>query len=510
MRQCKSLLSSRALVCLCMLAVAGCMAGPHYQKLKTHAPSAWTGPTTQMSVAAPQQAELVHWWTTFRDQTLTSLVERAVTSNLDVQQAQARIRQARAARGVAAAGLWPTVDATATVTRSRSVATSSPGTTGTAATIKGLFTRGGAAGSATVGTMHNLFQTGLDAAWELDIFGGVRRSIEAADADIQTSVEDHRDTLVTLAAEVALNYIELRGFQQEIIIAQNNLQSQQHTAGLTRKRFQVGLVSALDVANADALVATTSSQIPVIETSAQQAIYNLSVLLALEPSALVKELSPAAAIPANPPEVPMLLPSDLLLRRPDVRRAEAQIHGATARIGVATADLFPKFNLIGSTGFQGNKTSDWIKRINRVWSVTPSVDWKIFDAGRIRSNIELQKALQEETILAYEKTILTAFQDVENALIAYAKEQQRRTALLAAVTANRRAVDLSTRLYIEGQTDFLNVLDAQRSLFASEEALVQSTRSLSTDLVALYKALGGGWDGESKTDEVTVQRKADR
>jgi NodT family efflux transporter outer membrane factor (OMF) lipoprotein len=440
-----------------------------------------------MRFDASRQAELVHWWTTFNDPTLTSLVERAVVSNLDLQQAQARMLQARANRGIVAADLWPTIDSNATVTRSRSVTSAVPSTTAIGTTGKTVKTT-------TVGTMRNLFQTGLDAAWELDVFGRVRRNIEAADADVQVTIEDYRGTLVTLVAEVALNYIDLRSSQQEIIIAQNNLQSQQHTAGLTRQRFQVGLVSALDVANAEAQVASTTAQIPLIETAAQQAIYNLSVLLALEPAALVKELSPASPIPTNPPLIPMTMPSDLLLRRPDVRSAEAQIHSATARIGAATADLFPKFNLVGATGFQGSKSNDWIKGINRVWSVSPSVSWNIFDAGRIRSNIELQKAIQKETLLAYQKTILTAFQDVENALIAYAKEQQRRTALIDAVTADRKAVKLSTLLYTEGQTDFLNVLDAQRSLYVSEEALVISTRSLSTDLVALYKALGGGWE----------------
>jgi NodT family efflux transporter outer membrane factor (OMF) lipoprotein len=426
-----------------------------------------------MNFDASRQAELINWWTSFNDSTLTSLVDRAVKSNLELQQAQARILQARAARGIVAADLWPTINVSAGVTRSRSVASSSMG---------------------TVASMRNLFQTGLDAAWELDVFGRVRRNIEAADANVQVSIEDYRGTLVTLVAEVSLNYIDLRGFQQEIIIAQNNLQSQQRTADLTRKRFQVGLVSALDVANANAQVATTSALIPLLETSAQQAIYNLSVLLALEPAALVQELSPASPVPINPPEIPMVLPSALLLRRPDVRSAEALIHRATARIGAATADLFPRFNLIGATGFQGSKTSDWIKGTNRVWSISPSVDLNIFDAGRIRSNIELQKAIQNETLLSYQKTILTAFQEVENALIAYAKEQQRRTALIDAVAANRKAVDLSTRLYTEGQIDFLNVLTAQRSLYVSEEALVISTRSLSTDLVALYKALGGGWE----------------
>ena len=475
-------------ICFFMLIVSGCMVGPNFHAPKISAPSAWFGPTQQMGFDASRQAELVHWWTTFNDPTLNSLVERAVVSNLDLQQAQARILQARANRGIVAAGLWPTVNANTTVTRSRSVA-SLP--TGTAST-----------GSTKVGTMSNLFQAGLDAAWELDVFGGVRRNIEAADADIQTSIENYRSTLVTLVAEVALNYMELRDYQQEIIIARKNLKSQQQTAGITRKRFEVGLVSALDVANAEAQVATTASTIPVLETSAQQAIYNLSVLLGREPSDLVKELSPPSAIPAAPPLIPMTLPSELLLRRPDVRSAEARIHSATARIGVATADLFPKFNLVGFTGFQGSKSNDWIKGGNRVWSASPSVSWNIFSGGSILSNIELQKAIQKETLLAYQQTILTAFQDVENALIAYAKEQQHRTALVDAVTANRKAVKLSTLLYTEGQTDFLSVLDAQRSLFVSEVALVISTRSLSTYVVALYKALGGGWEAYEKPGDL--------
>jgi multidrug efflux system outer membrane protein len=479
------------LVCVCMLALSGCAVGPDFHRPKISSPSSWFGPTAQMRFDASRQAELIRWWTTFNDPVLTSLVERAVVSNLDLQQAQTRILQAQANRGIVAADLWPTIDSSSIVTRSRSVA-SIPA--GTSSTLGSLLTGSSSTGTKKVGTMHNTFQAGLDAAWELDVFGRVRRNIEAADADVQVSIEDYRGTLVTLVAEVALNYINLRDFQQEIIISQNNLQSQQHTAGLTRQRFQVGLVSALDVANADALVATTSSQIPVLETAAQQAIYNLSVLLGKEPSALVQELSPASAIPAAPPEIPMTLPSELLLRRPDVRSAEAQIRSATARIGAATADLFPRFNLIGSTGFQGTKSNDWIKGVNRVWSASPSVSWNIFDAGRIRSNIELQKAIQKETLLAYQKTILIAFQDVENALIAYAKDQQRHAALIDAVTANRKAVKLSTLLYTEGQIDFLNVLDAQRSQNSSEQALVISTRSLSTDLVALYKALGGGWE----------------
>ena len=252
-------------------------------------------------------------------------------------------------------------------------------------------------------------------------------------------------------------------------------------------------------------MATTASQIPQLEAAAQRAIHNLSVLVGLEPTALLKELSPTNSIPLAPPQVPIGIPSELLRRRPDIRRAEAAIHGTTARIGVATADLYPKFSLTGSVNFQNDQLQGLINSKNRFWTVGPAVDWQIFTAGRIRSNIELQKALQQETMLTYQKTVITALADVENALIAYAKEYERHKTLTDAAAHNRKAVDSAMQLYEVGLTDFLNVLVAQRSLFASEDALVQSTRNLSTDLVALYKALGGGWD--SDTSDIDRQKQ---
>jgi len=468
----KNKLMLKVTLFFCVLAIAGCTVGPDYHRQDANVPLSWTG--TAHIKATPSYSELAHWWTGFNDPNLTSLVERAINTNLDLLQAQVRMRQARAARGIAAGGLWATADATGSYTRGRIPILGNPDA-----------------------PTRNLFQTGLDATWELDVFGGVRRSVEAADADVQFAVEDHRDVLVTLISEVALNYIELRGFQQEIVIARNNLEAQQKTAELTRKKFQGGLTDTLDVANADAQVATTASQIPPLEAAAQQAIYNLSVLLGLEPAALLKELSPTNFIPTTPPEVPIGIPSQLLRRRPDIRRAEAAIHGASARIGVATADLYPKFSLTGSLNFQNDQLHGLINSKNRFWTVGPAVDWQIFSAGRVRSNIELQKALRDETVLAYQKTVITALADVENALVAYAKEHERHKVLVDAVAANRKAVDSATQLYTQGLTDFLNVLVAQRSLFASEDALVQSTRNLSTGLVALYKALGGGWDSES-------------
>ena len=457
---------------LCLGSVTGCLVGPDYQPPQMQVPAAWSGPTSAQPTPAEVQ-DLVHWWTTFNDPALTSLEDQAAASNLDLQLAAARIRQARAARGIAVAGLGPTVNASGDGVRSRTAVTT---------------------GNRIQGNISNLYQTGLDSSWELDIFGGTRRNIEAADADLQAAVEDRRDVLVTLTAEVALNYIDLRSFQQRIKIARQNLKAQEHTAELTHQRFEAGFVGRLDVANADAQVATTASVIPLLESSAQQAIYSLGILLGREPSALLEELAPAAAIPAAPPEVPAGLPAGMLRRRPDIRRAEAEIHSATARIGVATADLFPRFALSGAVGYRSNQFSSWVDWINRFWSVGPSASWQVFASGAIRSNIKFQEALQEQSVLAYQQTVLTALQDVENALIASAKEADHLKALAEAVAANRQAVELSTQLYTQGQIDFLNVLDAQRSLFVSEDALVQSTGNVSTNLVALYKALGGGWD----------------
>jgi NodT family efflux transporter outer membrane factor (OMF) lipoprotein len=462
-----------AIILSCLFALAGCTVGPDYHRQDIDVPSSWVGKTEPIK-DSPDYSELANWWTEFDDPNLTSLIERSISTNLDLLAAQTRIQQARAAKGIAAGRLWPQADAGGSYSRGRIPIQGNP--------------------DADAPT-RDLFQTGLDAAWELDVFGGLRRSIEAADADVQFAIENHRDVLVTLVSEVALNYVELRGFQQEIVIAQNNLKAQQQTAELTHKKFQGGLIGTLDVANADAQVATTASQIPRLEAAAQQTIYNLSVLLGLEPSALLKELSPTNSIPFAPPQVPIGLPSELLRRRPDIRRAEAAIHSTTARIGVATADLYPKFSLTGSVNFQNNTLNGLINSNNRFWTAGPAVDWQIFSAGRVRSNIELQKALQQESMFAYQKTVITALADVENALVAYAKEYERHQALTDAVAHNRKAVDSATQLYEHGLTDFLNVLVAQRSLFASEEALVQSTRNLSIDLVSLYKALGGGWDG---------------
>jgi multidrug efflux system outer membrane protein len=472
------------LVAIMVAVLVGCAVGPDFRPPETKVPKDWDGQKV-VSSAQPSQTntapiKLVDWWKAFKDPTLSSLVEMAVRNNLDMRQAEARIRQARASLGVAGAPLLPELNSSVLYQRSQS----------SSATV----TTGGPA-IATAGGLRELFQVGLDASWELDIFGGTRRNIEAAGADLEAAVEDRRDVLVTLVGEVGNNYLTLRGLQQQIAIARKNLEAQRHTAKITRKRFEAGFVGGLDVANAEAQVATTQAQIPTLESSARAAIYSLGVLLGRQPAGLEKDLIKQAPIPLTPPAVPVGLPSELVRRRPDIRRAEAQLHAATARIGVATADLFPKFSLTGSFGFSSN---DLTKLGNlassKFWSFGPTVIWPIFAGGRILWNIKVQNALQEQALLTYQKTVLTALKDVETALVAYAKEQERRKSLSEAVVNNRKAVDLAMKLYIAGKTDFLNVLTAQLNLYASETALVQSTSNVDTNLIALYKALGGGWE----------------
>ena len=439
------------------------MVGPNYKPPQEPVPQVWSSST------ATQPAQLTNWWTKFNDEKLNSLIVRALATNLDLKIAESRVRQARAERGIVAGGFWPGVDATGSYRHQH---------TGGNYPVSG-----------------DMYQAGLDASWEIDIFGGVRRNIEAAEADIAASVEQRRAVLVSLTAEVALNYFNLRGYQQQLAIANENIAAQERSAALTRKRFPA-FASKLEVANADALVATTRAALPVLESAARQTIFALSVLLAREPAALSGELEAAAPLPLTPPEVPVGLPSDLLRRRPDVRAAEAAIHGATARIGVATADLFPKFSLTGSIGTSSTTGSGLVNWNNRVYAFGPSISWNLFSAGSTLAKIEAQNEAEQQALLTYRKTVLTALGDVEGALVAYIKEQQHRERLAAAVAANKEAVELATRLYTEGQTDFLNVLSAQRALFSVQDALVQSQRNVATDLLAIYKALGGGWENE--------------
>jgi NodT family efflux transporter outer membrane factor (OMF) lipoprotein len=452
-----------------LLFISGCMVGPDFNKPQPPMPQAWlppsSQPTTSQSVATNEPPQIATWWTNFNDDELNALVRAGIAANLDIKQAEARIREARASRGQTAANLWPMLNGT------------------------GSYSRVGVASRSS-----DLWQAGLDATWELDIFGGTRRAVESADALVQAAIENQRDVQVTLTSEIAIDYLNIRGFQRQIVIAEENLDSERHTAELTRRVFRAGFAAGLDVANAEAQVATTASTIPPLETGERQSIYALSVLLARPPAALVDELSIVQPIPTTPPTIPVGLPSDLLRRRPDIRRAEANLHSANAQIGAAVAELFPQFSLTGNFGYESATFKKLFNWSNTLWSVSPTVNLPIFEGGRIQSDIDLQKAVHDESFYAYTETVLSALADVENSLIAYEKEQEHRRTLAEAVAANQRAFDISTQLYTQGQTDFLNVLTAERSLFVTQDALVQSDVSIAIDLVSLYKALGGGWE----------------
>jgi len=470
-------------LCMAMLTASGCMVGPDYVRPQTEAPAEWSGlaeaPKGQTPIAITGEPDLTQWWKQFNDPVMTGLIEEALKANLDLKSAEAVVRQARASRGIASAALWPSVGASAGYQRERTT---------------------------TAPTDQNLFQAGLDAVWELDIFGGLHRNIEAADANVEAAVENMHAVQVSLVAEVALDYVQLRGYQQEVLVAQQSQKVQKETADITRKLFAAGFDTALDVANADAAVATTEAQIPVYETAARQSIFALSILLARPPADLLQQLSAPAGLPVVPAHVPAGLPSGLLRRRPDIKAAEAQLHAATAQIGVATADFFPQFSLTGSVNWNSNLLRTWWNTANRTFGAGPSVTWPIFQGGAVAANVRLQEALRDQAFIAYQKSVLTAFQDVENALTAFFNEQQHRTSLSDAAAANRKAVDLSLTLYTGGQNNFLTVTAAQQSLYATENALVQSDCSMASDLIALFKALGGG--GESLPSRADTTKDA--
>jgi multidrug efflux system outer membrane protein len=456
--------------------LAACTVGPDYRAPQTRVPDEFG--ELPADAAAASGAPVEAWWTTFHDPVLDSLVARAVGANPDLRRAAARVREARAQRGIAAADLYPTVDATGGASRGR-ISENIGGPGGTS----------------------NLFQAGFDAAWEVDLFGGNRRNVEAADADVGATIEEQHDVLVSLLAEVARNYMELRGAQRQTAIAKQNLAAQSETLALTRDRLAAGLATDLDVARSEAQVAATASTLPAFDAETRFSTHALAVLLDLPPTALSAELAQATPIPAAPPEIPVGLPADLLRRRPDVRRAERRLAGATARIGTAVADYFPRFSLTGGIGLQSADDNTFPDTHSRTGSVGGFMRWPILDFGRIRSNVDAANAREEEIAADYEITVLTSLREVEDALVAVEAEHARRTSLAAAEAASARAVSLANQLWSAGRTDFLSVLDAQRALFLAQAALVDSDRREASNVVALYKALGGGWDVEPAATE---------
>ncbi len=462
-------------VCLGALTlISGCMVGPNYHPPKDQPPPAWAGLTNSVAAADTRltngAVELVRWWNQFQDPELTVLVTEALQTNLDVQLAEAQVREARANFGRDAGGLLPSV------------------------TASGSAIRSGPVNNPHEGNHVNSLSAGLGAVWNLDFFGATRRQLEADAAALQAACENLHGEEVAVSSSVALDYIQIRGAQEQIAIARTNLETERHTAEVTRLKAEAGFDSKLDQANADAQVASTASSIPPLETSIQQNIFSLSILLGRPPADLLEDLSKPGPIPVTPPEVPVGLPSDLLRRRPDIRQAEANLHQAAAEVGVATAEFFPQFSLTGNISYQNSLARDLFAGGSGSLLAGPQVNWPIFQGGSTISTLRYQKAARDAAYISYQKTVLAALSDVESYLVAFAKEWDHRKALNDSVVFNRRALTLSQQLYQAGTTEFLTVLDAERSLLGSETALAQSRQAITSDLVNIYRALGGGWE----------------
>lgn len=453
-------------------ALSGCAVGPDYERPKTSAPASWG------EKADTATADLSTWWSLFRDDTLNRLVDRAVQGNHDLAIAARRVNESRAQLGVVMGALLPEVDVTAAHAHSRISPNAQP--------------------FPVTDIYQSHYRAGFDASWEIDIFGGVQRAYEAATADYESWVENRRAVLVTLLGDVARNYVGLRGNQLLLAVQRQNAATARGTVEITQARLAAGVATTLDVARAEALLATAESTLPQVEAAIKQTIHRLSVLVGTPPETLMTELSAGAPIPSAPPRVVVGLPSELLLRRPDVRQAERRLASATATIGVAVSELYPRISLTGAFGLDSLGSADFLKWQSRAWALGPSIRWPIFAGGRIRAQIAVEEARTSQALAAYERTVLVALEDVENALVDYLREGERRSRLEAAVAADRTAVELAEDLYRKGLTSFLDVLDAQRALYLAQAELARSQALVTLDLVALYKALGGGWESKEQ------------
>ena len=436
------------------------------------------------------------WWSVFHDSTLTTLESRVASGNLDVQAAGQRLLESRAVLGVSQSALLPTVEGSAAASRQQLSKNGVLSLVGTgASTVPTANTNGAGAAQNAIFQPFNVFQAGFDATWELDFWGHARRGVESAEAAAAAASEGQRGVLLGASAELARDYIRLRGVQRNLEITQNNLQIAQKSLKLTQERAAGGVTTDLDVANATALVATISAQLPALEAQRDDLIDAIALLLGEPPQSLTSELATQKPVPPVPPKVPVGLPSELARRRPDIRQAEAQLHAATADVGVAVADFYPRIMLSGSVALQAtqlNQLGNWGN--SNTWAIGPTLYLPIFEGGRLHRTLDLRKAQQQEAAIAYRRAVLTAMHEVNTGLTDYAAEQRRRDQLREAVEQNRHAVDLAQERYSQGVADFLAVLDAQRNLLAAEQQYTDSTTLIATDLVALYKALGGGWE----------------
>lgn len=465
---------------------AGCAVGPDYQPPEPNMPQAWYEDAENIST---RNTDIDQWWTNFNDQTLNRLIEQAALGNYDLQTAFFRIQESRSLRNFAIGEYYPVVDGIGSYTRTR------PSANGLS------FLQNGEP------DQFNLSALGFDAAWEIDLFGRIKRNVQSSTARFQASIENFHNVMVSLFAEVALNYFELRTAQQRIEYALENIESQRQTLELTKNRFAADLAPELDVRQAELNLANTESEIPSLKIQQRQALNRLAVLLGKMPITLNKDLRKYKPIPQVNQSIAAGIPAELLRRRPDIRQAERLLASQTYLIGAAKAEQYPIFSLFGTFELQATNPSDLGKISSRAYSFGPSFTWRLFDASRLENLVDVQKAQTAAQLAQYKNIVLQAVEEVENSMIAYTLEIQRKQSLQDSVTAAKRSVELVEVLYKSGLTDFQNVLDTQRTLFNQQDRLAISQGLISQDLTRLYKALGGGWPHDELIANQSVNKK---
>ena len=468
-----------ALAALC--ALTACTVGPDFRPPvpATPAPSTFGAEPADVKSTTFAGAVDLTWWTSFKDPELTSLVGRLARQNLDLQIAAERVEQARSQRRIAQSQGLPQVDAHAQYTHTRE----SP-----AGTLALLTPAPGAP------LEYNLWQDSVSASWEIDLFGRVRRSVEAARADTEAEVEARRSLALAAIADLATDYLQLRDLQTREGIARRNLQLATENLALVRNRFDNGVATTLDTAQAAGQRATIASSLPELLSEEARLINAIGLLLAEPPRGLQAELAAPKPEPGGPPRVPVGLPGDLVRRRPDVREAEARLHSATAQTGVAVADFYPDITLMGDEGLQGLRFADAFSPRDRQFDIGPSISLPIFHGGRLRARLQLRRSEQRAAAVSFQKTVLQAWRDVDDALTAYAQAQRRQAQVDEALRQDRIALAAARQRYAEGAADFLNVLSAQTALLNQQNAQAETNANISARLVDLYKALGGGWE----------------
>jgi multidrug efflux system outer membrane protein len=455
-------------------ALSACAVGPNYQRPVTPVPPQFANLGQPGFNGGDVEAK---FWTLFKDPRLDRLVDDALTANKDLQRARANLRASRAARRLAGFDLFPTVTAAGSYTHTRESRNQLPAIISPDRTLDAA-------------------DVGFDAFWELDFFGRVRRGIQAARAEEQASAASLRDVQVTVTAEVARNYFVLRGLQEQLAVATRNADNQTQTLRVTQARLEAGRGTELDSARAEAQLKTTLASIPLLESSTATTIYRLSVLTGRLPDALAADLQVAEPLRDLPSLNAVGDPATLLRRRPDIRVAERSLAASTARIGVAIGDLFPKVTFTGSVGYNAATFGGLGKTGSDTYSVGPAISWAAFDLGRVGARIKIAHAQADADLATYEASVLGALEETEGALLTYGRAQSRRELLTQAANASERAADLARQRFQGGLTDFVNVLDAEREALIVEDSLAQSRTQTATSLVAVYKALGGGWVDE--------------